>query len=491
MPTCPTDNTLATQQDDFWKSLEDGHLEPHQIGWIISGACTVATCLITLYSVFSHLLHYHAPAEQRQIIRILYLPPVFGIISFFSYRYFRDYYYYELVQIIYEAVTIAAFMLLIIEFVATTASDNKAENAIARKDKKKLPIPLCCWRYRPTKAYFMYTIKWAVLQYVVIRPAVSIVGIITNALGIYCESGGFNPHFAYAYLEGVDFISITVALYGLFVFYTLTKQELKGRRPLAKFMAIKLIVFATFYQSFVFSILSKTGTIKASTYWTVDNVANGLSALCLTIEMVFFSCFMIWAYPVSEYKGRGKGRTSIWRPLLDSINYSDFVIEIWGSLRFFVRYMLGRPGTHGPASPPTSFDVDPEDDMKFHPRPAVRRDFGSAFGVDGHYHHQQQRQYGGTRQMDMPLRMPDEMERNGSVDRTRTSIDRPLIMRDQDGHVDGYEMSEAASSRRGLAGFERSGSGFENVYMEEGGGEGRRYQNRSTEGAPRTQYHAY
>jgi Organic solute transporter Ostalpha len=47
------------------------------------------------------------------------------------------------------------------------------------------------------------------MQYVIIRPAVSVVGIITNALGVYCESGGYNPHFAYVYLTGVDFISIT------------------------------------------------------------------------------------------------------------------------------------------------------------------------------------------------------------------------------------------------------------------------------------------
>lgn len=452
MPTCPTDNTLSVEQNSFWQSVESGHLEQHQIGWIISGGCTVLTVLITFYSVFSHLLHYHAPAEQRQIIRILYLPPVFGIISFFSYRYFRDYYYYELVQIIYEAVTITAFMLLIIEFVATTASGNSAENAIARKDKKKLPIPLCCWRYRPTKAYFMYTIKWAVLQYVVIRPAVSIAGIITNALGLYCESGGYSPHFAYAYLEAVDFISITIALYGLFVFYTLTRQELKGRRPLAKFMAIKLIVFATFYQGFVFSILSKTGTLKATTYWTVDNVANGLSALCLTVEMVFFSIFMVWAYPVSEYKTRGKGRTSIWRPLFDSINYSDFVIEIWGSLRFFVRYMLGKPGTHGPATPPGTLSnnldsqgsVDPENDMKFHPRPAVRRDFGSAFGIEGYghgpgYHGDAQRDYGYNRQ----YRGTPPMGIALGGHQQRQSVDASPLIRAQDGGE--YEMNESHS----------------------------------------------
>jgi hypothetical protein len=45
----------------------------------------------------------------------------------------------------------------------------------------------------------------------------------------------------------------SIALYGLVIFYGLTKDELKGRRPLAKFLAIKLIVFFTFYQAFLVS----------------------------------------------------------------------------------------------------------------------------------------------------------------------------------------------------------------------------------------------
>jgi Organic solute transporter Ostalpha len=43
----------------------------------------------------------------------------------------------------------------------------------------------------------------------------------------------------------------SLALYGLLLFYGLVHQELEGRRPLAKFLAIKLIVMATFYQGFV------------------------------------------------------------------------------------------------------------------------------------------------------------------------------------------------------------------------------------------------
>jgi hypothetical protein len=45
----------------------------------------------------------------------------------------------------------------------------------------------------------------------------------------------------------------SIALYGLLVFCGLVAEELKGKRPVAKFLAIKLVVMFTFYQMFVVS----------------------------------------------------------------------------------------------------------------------------------------------------------------------------------------------------------------------------------------------
>jgi len=202
----------------------------------------------------------------------------------------------------------------------------------------------------------MYTVKWAVLQYVIIRPLVSIAGIVCEKFNVLCESAGFSPFYANVYLESIDFVSISVALYGLFIFYGLMSEELKGRRPLAKFLCIKLIVMFTFYQSFVFSALEGR-VIKETKYWTATNIADGLNALTICVEMVFFSALMLWAYTPAEYKRKpGDPPTSIWRPLWDSINYSDFAREIWSSLRYFF--------TRTPQRSPTK-----------------RRDFGDAFGV--------------------------------------------------------------------------------------------------------------
>lgn len=216
----------------------------------------------------------------------------------------------------------------------------------------------------------MHTVKWSVLQYVIIRPAVSVAGIITQALGVLC-SNSYSPKYAQVYITAIDFISISVALYGLILFYSLTHHELEGKRPLAKFLCIKGIVMLTFYQEFVFSALQKYNVIKGTQYWTATNVTDGLSALATDIEMVFFAGFMLWAYPVSEYRDPALGKTNMFRPLWDTINFSDFVAEIWLSLRFFIDYARGKPNTH------TSRPVAPT--ASGNPR---RANFDSAFGLN-------------------------------------------------------------------------------------------------------------
>ncbi|KAL1940982.1 hypothetical protein VTO73DRAFT_7618 [Trametes versicolor] len=416
---CPSDNQQLIDQTGFWSS--DGiDWDAHRIGWLIAGVCAAVTVVLTIINVGFHSTHYTNRGEQRQIIRILYMPAVYAIISFFSYRYFRSYTYYDLIetaqiasdrccragrgelfggsadqqtprlprnlfhrrpgtdgQILLRAglskasVTLSAFLLLLIEFVAATAVEHNVENAIIRKDKEALPMPFCCWRYRPTKAYFMYTLKWSVLQYVILRPLLSIAGIVCEYYGVLCESGPWSFKTAHAYITVIDGVSITIALYGLLIFYGLTKDELKGRKPLSKFLSIKLIVMFTFYQGLVFDALEGR-VIKPTQYWTETNIADGLNALAICIEMVLFSAFMIYAYSWREYVVPGRPRSSIWRPLWDSINYSDFAHEIAGSLRFFVDYARGKPGTHGPR-----VDVTDSATGKTH----AKMDFGEAFGV--------------------------------------------------------------------------------------------------------------
>ncbi|KIL60225.1 hypothetical protein M378DRAFT_951421 [Amanita muscaria Koide BX008] len=95
----------------------------------------------------------------------------------------------------------------------------------------------------------MYTVKWSVLRYAIIRPLGTIAGIICERYGVLCGSAGFNIHFASVWIQAIEFVSISVALYGLVVFYGLMSAELEGKRPMSKFAVIKLIVMFTSYQS--------------------------------------------------------------------------------------------------------------------------------------------------------------------------------------------------------------------------------------------------
>lgn len=350
--TCPSDNTLAVEQERFW----DGNWDAHKIGWLISGAAAAVTLFIALITIFGHSLNYHRPAQQRQIIRILFFPPVFAIVSFFSYRFFRSYNYYELVEVIYEAIAIAAFLILMLAYIGD--DDVSQMRLFATKDKRKMPMPFCCWRYRPSKAYFLILTKWSVVQYCFVRPALSIAGIVLEYYGLLCNDS-LSYQYGHVYLLAIDFVSISVALYGLIVLYGLIKDDLQGKRPLSKFVSIKLGIMFIFYQSFVFSILQDHGVIKGTQYWTATNVSDGLNALATTLEMVIIALFQMWAFPWSEYKEyhddagnsekkhkkRRRAYTNPVWPILHAIWMGDLAVEGWHSIRFAFDRIRGKEYT--------------------------------------------------------------------------------------------------------------------------------------------------
>jgi hypothetical protein len=76
-------------------------------------------------------------------------------------------------------------------------------------------------------------------------------------------------------------------MYCLVALYQNTKEILKPYKPLTKFLAIKFVIFFSFWQSVVVAGFVKIGAIHATTYWTADNVGSGIQVYrfirhCLT-----------------------------------------------------------------------------------------------------------------------------------------------------------------------------------------------------------------
>ena len=119
--------------------------------------------------------------------------------------------------------------------------------------------------------------------------------------GMY-GAGQFDMHVAYPYIAFVVNCSQCWALYCLVLFYLGTHEELEARNvePLGKFMAIKLIIFFTWWQSFSIALAVHFGFIRAEHFvtctddnavdcWTIDEIGESLNDVIICCEMLGFA----------------------------------------------------------------------------------------------------------------------------------------------------------------------------------------------------------
>ena len=149
---------------------------------------------------------------------------------------------------------------------------------------------------------FFWETKRGVLSYVIARPLMSAVSVVANLAGGYCE-GEFSLGCAYPYVALVNNCTQMWALYCLVLLYKATCHELAPIRPLPKFIAIKAVVFFSFWQSLAIQIAADVGLIRPaelSTYDT-DDVAAGLNNFILCLEMFAAAIGHAYAFPPRDY----------------------------------------------------------------------------------------------------------------------------------------------------------------------------------------------
>ncbi|CAF4195467.1 unnamed protein product [Rotaria sp. Silwood2] len=71
----------------------------------IAGAFTWAAILITGYHIYLHLRHYNVPSEQKWIVRLLFIVPIYSFVSWLSLILFTNdsyYVYFHAIRDCYE-----------------------------------------------------------------------------------------------------------------------------------------------------------------------------------------------------------------------------------------------------------------------------------------------------------------------------------------------------------------------------------------------------
>lgn len=148
---------------------------------------------------------------------------------------------------------------------------------------------------------FVMNCKYGVLQLVLVKLVGTTIMIILQSMGKYHPKLGLGWKSPSLYIGIIMIMSITYAMYCLVKLYLATKDDLKEWNPLSKFMCIKGIIFFTFWQGFLISVLHYFGVLDSIGGWDHEHVSNGLQDFLLAFEMVGFAIAHRYAFPHTDY----------------------------------------------------------------------------------------------------------------------------------------------------------------------------------------------
>ncbi|KAF7555804.1 hypothetical protein G7Z17_g1894 [Cylindrodendrum hubeiense] len=294
-----------------------------ELARIVGSGTTLVAVLVSLYLIWRHALNYTKPREQRHIIRILFMVPVYAVSSLLQIFFYEHAVYIEVISQCYEAFALAAFFALVCHYVAP---DIHSQKAFFRGMKPKpwiWPISLfakCCggqrgpWR-TPRSGLTWFNVCWiSIYQYCFTRIAAGAIAVSTEAVDKYCESSN-NPAFAHIWVQAINMVAVTIAMACIVQVYVQLKEPLAEQKLFTKILAIKLVVFLVLWQTVLLSIGTSTvDALKPSSKLSRGDIKVGISSLLVCCEMSLFAIFHLWAFSFRPYV---PGARSTFYPLPD------------------------------------------------------------------------------------------------------------------------------------------------------------------------------
>jgi hypothetical protein len=209
--------------------------------------------------------------------------------------------YLDPLRDIYEAFTIYTFFQLLTNFLGGERSLIIMMHG--RKPKHHAwPLNHCLPMVDISDPHTFLAMKRGILQYAWLKPVLAVATIIMKSTGVYQE-GVLAPTSGYLWVGILYNVSVTVSLYSLAMFWVCMSQDLQPFRPVPKFLCIKLIIFASYWQGFFLSILQALGAIKSGVagYGSADNLAAAIQDALICIEMPIFAVSHWYAFSWHDY----------------------------------------------------------------------------------------------------------------------------------------------------------------------------------------------
>ncbi|EPS65100.1 hypothetical protein M569_09679, partial [Genlisea aurea] len=279
-----------------------------------AGFFVVVALVLSLYLVFEHLASYNQPEEQKFLIGLILMVPVYAVESFLSLVNTASGFNYEIVRDCYEAFAMYCFERYLIaclggeentiEFMETQSLSFLTSSAPLLDDAYAYgivehPFPLNCFiRDWKLGSDFYHSVKIGIVQYMILKLICAVLAMLFNLFGVYGE-GKFEWTYAYPYLAMVLNFSQSWALYCLVQFYSVTKVKLAPIKPLAKFLTFKSIVFLTWWQGVIIAFLFSFGALNGS---LARVLKTRIQDYIICIEMGVAALVHLYVFPAAPYK---------------------------------------------------------------------------------------------------------------------------------------------------------------------------------------------
>lgn len=279
-----------------------------------AGIFVMAAVLLSLFLIFEHLAVYNQPEEQKFLIGLILMVPVYAVSSFLSLLNSKVAFICEIMRDCYEAFALYCFERYLI------ACLGGEENTIKLMEKQTeitssvpflevqydyedgiirhpFPLNLLLKHWYPGPDFY-YAVKIGIVQYMILKTICALLSIILELLGVYGE-GKFEWSYGYPYLAVVLNFSQTWAMYCLIQFYSVTKEKLDPIKPLAKFLTVKSTVFLTWWQGVIVAFLFSTGYFKGH---LAQQLKTRIQDYIICIEMGISAVVHLYVFPARPYQ---------------------------------------------------------------------------------------------------------------------------------------------------------------------------------------------
>eukprot|EP00026_Physarum_polycephalum_P008243 Phypoly_transcript_08322.p1 GENE.Phypoly_transcript_08322~~Phypoly_transcript_08322.p1 ORF type:complete len:480 (+),score=70.01 Phypoly_transcript_08322:88-1440(+) len=262
----------------------------------VAGFFTILATIWTSVLIHRHIRNYTKPSHQKYIIRILLMPIIYAVDSWLSLYFKHDSWaiFIDIGRDCYEAYVIYSFFKLLVEYLGGI-------EAVCTLVGKKPSFDFLPFYLAHDGHKFYHRCLQGIMQYVITRPTLAVVAAILQLFHKYGD-GIYSWDKGYIYIQILNNISVTIALYCLGMFYQRFEMELKPHSPVLKFMVIKGVIFFTFWQSVGIVILGWVGVIPNTAHHTKTTISFFLNDTLICFEMFIAAVAHHYAFPYQQYQ---------------------------------------------------------------------------------------------------------------------------------------------------------------------------------------------